>query len=378
MTIHDNLMTINYPYICNPTDMNSVNDAYRLFNVPAQYYDAMLEDIANARKYVYFEIYKFYNDEVGNRFREELTRKAAEGVEVKLLVDSWGVSVPDGYFNAIKNSGGEVRYFFKIKYGIDYFTKNHRRNHRKILVIDDKISWIGSANVTAYSLGWRELMLRMANEQLAGSFKKVFNLDFKLYNKYFFEKNSYIRLIRHGDFEIVRDVPSIAKKRINKKFIRLIKNADREILIETPYFLPGYFLRKALSNACKRGVIVKVILPRRSDVMLIDILRNRYLGPLHQEGLKIRYYMPGVLHAKAILVDREVFAIGSPNFDYRSFRYMHEIVLIGRDSTITKQLDEHMHETLKNSEPFDYNHWLNRGRLQMFIEWLLLPFRHFF
>jgi cardiolipin synthase A/B len=351
---------------------------YRLFNIPAEYYDAMLDDISQAKRYVYFEIYKFYDDEVGARFREALTRKAAEGVEVKLLIDSWGASVPDNYFNELKDVRGEVRFFLKIKYVIDFFTKNHRRNHRKILVIDDKITWLGSANVTAYSLSWRELMLRLEHPNLAASFKKVFNLDFKLYNKYFFEKNSYIRLIRHDDFEIVRDVPSITKKRINKKFLRLIKNADREILIETPYFLPGFFLRKALINACKRGVIVKVILPRHSDVMLIDILRNRYLGPLNQEGVKIRYYLPGVLHAKAMLVDKEIFAIGSPNFDYRSFRYMHEIALIGREETIVKQLDEHIHVTLKNSEPFNYDKWLQRPRLQMFIEWLLLPFRHFF
>jgi cardiolipin synthase A/B len=351
---------------------------YRLFNIPAQYYEAMLEDISQARKYVYFEIYKFYDDQVGARFREALTRKAAEGVEVKLLIDSWGADVPDDYFKELVQNRGEVRFFLKIKYVIDFLTKNHRRNHRKILVVDDKISWIGSANVTAYSLKWRELMLRMSDVSLAVSFKKVFNLDFKLYNKYLFEKNSYIRLIRHGDFEIVRDVPSIAKKRINKKFLKLIKNADREILIETPYFLPGYLLRKALIHACKRGVTVKVILPRHSDVMLIDILRNRYLGPLHQEGIKIRYYLPGVLHAKAMLVDRAVFAVGSPNFDYRSFRYMHEIALIGREESIVKQLDRHIHETLKNSEPFDYDKWLKRPKLQQFIEWLLLPFRHFF
>jgi cardiolipin synthase len=176
----------------------------------------------------------------------------------------------------------------------------------------------------------------------------------------------------------VRDVPSITKKRINKKFIRLIKNADRQILIETPYFLPGYFLRKALINACKRGVDVTVVVPRHSDVMLIDILRNRYLGPLNREGLKFRYYLPGILHAKAMLIDREIFAIGSPNFDYRSFRYMHEIVVIGREQSIVHQLNEHISMTLKETEPFDYDKWRNRPKLQMLIEWLLLPFRHFF
>jgi cardiolipin synthase A/B len=358
--------------------MLTTNESYRLFDVPEQYYDAMLEDIARAKKYVYFEIYKFYDDEIGKKFREALTRKAAEGAEVKLLIDSWGVNVPEGYFSELISNRGEVRFFLKIKYVIDFFTKNHRRNHRKILVIDDRISWLGSANVTEYSLPWRELMLRIENHPLALSFKKVFNLDFKLYNKYVFEKNSYIRLIRTDDFEIVRDVPSITKKRISKKFIRLIQHAEQEVLIETPYFLPGYFLRKALINASKRGLVVKVILPRHSDIMLIDILRNRYLGPLNKEGVKIRYYQPGVLHAKAMLIDRQVFAIGSPNFDYRSFRYQHEIALIGREGTVVRQLDEHIHQTLKESMPFDYETWLNRPKLQMFVEWLLLPFRHFF
>ena len=112
--------------------------------------------------------------------------------------------------------------------------------------------------------------------------------------------------------------------------------------------------------------------------MLIDILRNRYIGPLHQEGLNFRYYLPGNLHAKAMLVDEELFAIGSPNFDYRSFRYMHEIVLVGRDESIIRQLMDHMNESLASSDSFNYDQWTNRGKLQRFIEWLLLPFRHFF
>jgi cardiolipin synthase A/B len=357
--------------------MSLVTAPYRLFTVPSQYYDTMLEDIARARKYIYLEIYKFYNDEIGDRFRDALVKKAEKGVEVKLLIDSWGAVVPENYFQKLIELGGQVRFFTKIKVVVDFFTKNHRRNHRKILVIDDVISWIGSANIAAYSLSWRELMLRMEGE-LAISFKKVFNLDFKLYNKYIFEKNSYIRAIRHGNYEIVRDVPSIAKKRINKKFLHMIKYADRQILIETPYFLPGYFLRKALMDACKRGVDVTVIVPKRSDVLLIDILRNRYLGPLHQEGLKFLYYLPANLHSKAILVDNEIFALGSPNFDYRSFRYMHEIILVGREETIINQLSKHIEETISECEPFNYEKWLHRPRFQKFIEWLLLPFRHFF
>jgi cardiolipin synthase len=354
---------------------SQIRQSFQLYDEPVKFFDAMVRDIQAAKKSICLEIYKFYDDEIGGRFRDALTKKAKQGLDVKLLIDSWGSGVSLSYFSDLINYGGQVRFFTKIKFFIDFFTKNHRRNHRKLLIIDDAISWIGSANINAYSLKWRELMLRVEGD-LAHSFRKVFNLDFKIYNKYFFEKNSYVRLIRHGDFEIVRDVPSIAKKRINKKFIRMIKDADKEVIIETPYFLPGYFLRKAMMDASKRGVKVSVIIPRHSDVMLVDILRNKYLGPLFLSGIKFLFYLNANLHAKAILVDDKVWAVGSPNFDYRSFRYMHEIILVGSQEEVIRQLRQHIDKSLEHCEPFSYEKWLNRPRLQRLVEWLLLPFRH--
>jgi cardiolipin synthase len=354
---------------------NSQTAKYQLFDDPLRFYDAMLADIRKAKKYIYLQTYKYGNDSMGHRFREALIRKAREGVKVKVLIDSWGSGVPHSYFHELIRNGGEVRFFTKIKFFIDFFTKNHRRNHRKYLIIDDNITYIGSANITAYSIGWRELKLR-AEGALATAFKKVFNLDFRIYNKYFFEKNSYIRLIRYADFEIVRDVPSITKKRISKKFISLIKNAKRSVYIETPYFLPGYLLRKAMMEATERGVNIIVIVPRHSDVGLVDILRNKYIGPLHLSKVKFLYFQPTNLHAKAMLVDDEIFAIGSPNFDYRSFRYMHEIALVGRDPEICRQLKNHITDTMNDCQPFDYEKWERRPRFQRFAEWILLPFRH--
>jgi cardiolipin synthase len=220
-----------------------------------------------------------------------------------------------------------------------------------------------------------ELELRIEGD-IAQEFKKVFDLDFKLYNSYFFERNAYIRLIKHKGFEIVRDVPSITKKRISKKFIQLINKARQQIFIETPYFLPGFLLRKAMIDACKRGVEVNVIIPRHSDVRLVDILRNKYLGPLHLEGVRFLFYTPGNLHAKSFLADDEVFGIGSPNFDYRSFRYMHEILLVGREPAVIAHLKKHLNTVIGASLPFEYEDWDNRPRFQKFFEWLLLPFRH--
>ncbi|MCD4694970.1 MAG: hypothetical protein K8S16_01920 [Bacteroidales bacterium] len=211
----------------------------------------------------------------------------------------------------------------------------------KLIMIDDKITYVGSANLTDYSLNWRESILRIQTD-ISSVFKNIFLKHFEIYNKYSFEKRIQIRKVLHGNFEIVQDVPSLTKQRIRRRYIELIKSANSKVVIETPYFLPSFFLRKALTDAAGRGVDVQVIMPKNSDVDLIDVLRNRYLVPLFTHGVNLLFYMPHNLHAKMLLVDNEVFSIGSPNFDYRSFRFQHEIVLIGKEEMVTQQVKHHI------------------------------------
>lgn len=356
--------------------MIHIKEPYHLISEPAHYYDAMIADIESAKRYIYLETFRIGNDAIGERFLKAFIKKAEEGVEVKLLVDGWGVSNPGNpSYRQIQESGGNVRFFEKIKFNTDIFTKGHRRNHRKLLLIDDEISWIGSSNLTGYNMNWRESMLRMKSE-ITFTLSRLFMQDFRLYNKYVFNKVHNTRLVRFENFEIVRDVPSIAYKRINKKFIRLFQSAKKKVIIETPYFLPGFLLRKAMVDAAKRGVEVIVIIPRHSDVTLVDILRNKYLGPLYKNGIQFLFYKTNNLHAKLMLVDDAYFAIGSSNFDYRSFRYMFEIMLLGDDPGITVQVSDHINETLSRSESFVHSRWRKRPLINKFFEWLLLPFRH--
>nr|NQU94063.1 phosphatidylserine/phosphatidylglycerophosphate/cardiolipin synthase family protein [Bacteroidota bacterium] len=349
---------------------------FLLFDDPIKYYNAMLDDILNAGKLIYIETYKFGTHTIGIKFRDALTRKAKEGLEVKVLIDSWGgSSIPDDFFKDLIKFGGEVRYFEKIKINFDLFTRSHRRNHRKVLVIDDQISYMGSSNITEYNLIWRESMLRMTGP-ITLDFKKVFVQDFKIYNKYIRYKRSLTQTIRYKDSEIIRDVPSVTRQRIKKRYERLIRSAIREIVIESPYFLPGFILRKDLIAAANRGVEVKVIIPKISDVRMVNILHGRYLEMLHNHNIKFLYFIPHNLHAKILLIDNKIFSIGSPNFDYRSFRYMHEIALVGTNPEIIRMVKDHINETMKYCEPFDYETWKRRPAIQKFFEWLLLPLRH--
>ena len=344
-----------------------------------KFYNLMLGDIAQAKDYVFLETYKFSNDHMGVRFRDALTRKARHGVKIRILIDSWGKGpISETFFDELIRLGGEVKFFEKIRINSDLFTRGHRRDHRKILVIDDHICFIGSANITGYNLNWRELCLRMDGD-LALSFKKVFLENFDAFNPYIItNKVTYTKSVRHGDFEILRDVPSMPLQRIRKRYTRMIRAAEKSVVLETPYFLPGFMLRKALMDAGKRGVEVKVIMPRHSDVRMIDILRNKYLGMLSKSNIRLLFYGPYNLHAKLLMIDGKTFSISSANFDYRSFRYQYEIALIGSDPEILCQLEDHVTETIRNSEEFDYIQWEKRALIEKIFEWILLPFRHLF
>jgi cardiolipin synthase A/B len=344
-----------------------------------KFYNLMLNDIAQANSYIYLETYKFSNDQMGVRFRDAITRKAKDGIKIKLLIDSWGKGpITDAFFSELIKFGGEVKFFEKIKINTDLFTRGHRRDHRKILIIDDKISYIGSANITGYNLNWRELSIRICGE-LSSSLKKVFLENFNAFNTYIIKnKVTYTRSIKHGEFEIIRDVPSLPLQRLKKKYTRMIRAARSSIVIETPYFLPGFMLRKALMDAGKRGVDVKIIMPKHSDVRMIDILRNKYLGMLYKSNINLLFYGPYNLHAKLLLVDDNIFSISSANFDYRSFRYQYEIALIGKEPEVLSQLQDHIRETIRNSEPFDHEQWEKRAMIEKIFEWFLLPFRHLF
>ncbi|MCF6342057.1 MAG: phosphatidylserine/phosphatidylglycerophosphate/cardiolipin synthase family protein [Bacteroidales bacterium] len=356
--------------------MKKIIEPYQLFSDPLRYYNAMIEDIDAARNYIYIETFRVGNDQIGDRFRRALTQKAKEGVDVRLLIDGWGAgSIDQAYFAELISYGGQLRFFEKIKFNTDIFTRSHKRNHRKLLLIDDEISWIGSSNLTGYNMNWRESMLRMKSG-ITYTFTKLFMQDFRIYNKYIFNKAYHTRLVRYENFEILRDAPSIAVKRINQRFVKMIRAAKKTVCIETPYFLPGYFLRKAMMDAAKRGVEVKVILPKQSDVNLIDVLRNKYLGPLHKSGIRFLFYTPNNLHAKLLLVDGQSFALGSTNFDYRSFRYMYEIMLTGQEGLIAGQIKKHNEKTISETIPFDIKRWEERPLINRFFEWVLLPFRH--
>jgi len=252
------------------------------------------------------------------------------------------------------------------------FSKNHERNHRKLLIIDNNLTYIGSCNITAIGLEWRELVLKLKGE-ISGHFTDSFLTSWQNYKRI----SKEIRSIIHKGFEIIQDTPSKKARKTETKYIELIKNAKKEILIETPYFVPSFKIRHALGSAAKRGIKIQIILPYTSDVKIVDVLRDTYLGGLYNSGVKIYYYKKKVLHSKLMLVDN-LFILGSSNLDYRSFIYQYEINLLGRDKEINSSLKKYFNSGLRDCIKFNYQEWKDRSSFKKLLELFLINVRHYF
>jgi cardiolipin synthase len=347
---------------------------FKIYSNPQKLYLQMIADIKNAKKYVYLETYIYDNDKTGRKFRDILIKKAKQGVEIKVLMDHWGSKVDKEFFKKLIEAGGKVRFFREFRYVVRVFTKNHERNHRKLLVVDDKISYIGSANITSHCLNWRELVIRLES-LIAVNFKWSFIKNWSHFRNF---RKRIADFIDYEGFELINEFPSSRFRLTERRYRELIRDAKDKIMIETPYFVPSVLIIKEFERAIKRGVKVQVLLPETADVQVLNYLRNRYLGWMYKKGIEIRYYQPKNLHSKLLIIDDRFFLLGSSNLDYRSFLYQYEINLLGKDKKIIKKLTEFYEDGLKHSRPFNYEKWQHRSSFTKMIELILERFKEYF
>ena len=351
---------------------------YNIFSNPEEFYSKILDDISRSKKFVYIETYLFGNDPIGKKFISILSEKAKEGVEVKILIDAWGYFILSGriskskrtLFKPLIDAGGEVKFFREVQYTWSFFSKNNERDHRKLVIIDGKITYFGSYNITEKFIKNREIVLRIEEDITSESVKS--------FNFFWNSRKGFMKNLIHKEFILLQDFPSSIRKYTENSYVKLIKNAKYEINIETPYFIPSLRVRKAFLTAVRKGVKVRIILPKKSNWGAVDLIRNRYLGYLHRAGVNIYYYLPKLLHSKLLIVDNKFFLLGSSNLDYRSFRYNYEINLFGKNRRLVKLIHNHFNDTLMECEPFDYNKWKKRSNIKKFLELILYKIRRLF
>jgi cardiolipin synthase len=294
--------------------------------------DALLEDIRGARKSINVEYFIIKNDSAGRTLISALIEKAREGVKVRLLIDAMGGrQFRERHMAPLREAGGSFAFFFPLR--IRTLRLNYR-NHRKLVVIDDKIGYLGGFNIGNEYLGkvkkfgyWRDTHLRV----MGGCIHDM-NARFILDWRFASGENLFIDR-PHSDagegpgrtaIQIVASGPDSSKEEVKHGYLKMIASARKNIYIQTPYFVPDASIMESLKTAALSGVDVRIMIPRMPDHMFVYWATSSYAGALLNAGARIYIYDNGFLHAKTMTVDGEVASIGSANFDIRSFRLNFE------------------------------------------------------
>jgi cardiolipin synthase len=333
-------------------------------------------DIAAARHHVHLEFYIWSDDCTGRRIRDLLTARARAGIEVRVLVDSVGAGVNAAFFGELVAAGGEFARFNPPRFGLRLRLLNFR-SHRKIVVVDGKVGYLGGMNVCDQQTSgvggecpWRDTQLRIEGEAvrwLQRSFLE--NWQFSTPSPLRIEPE-YFPAQPRGDawVQIVRGGPDRVVFPIHEFFFTAIAGADERIWITCPYLVPDEATLLAIRSAAHRGVDVRLLVPIRGDSRLVAAAVRSYYDEWLACGARVFEYRPAMLHAKTMVVDRELAVIGSANVDNRSFRLNFEIVAAIYGSTAADRMASEFEQDLGESVEVLPERLKRRGRLQTLAE----------
>ena len=352
------------------------NNEIEIFTKGKKLLDKMLEDISNAKDHIHAEYFIIETDETGNTFKEALIKKAQEGVDVKVIYDDIGSwKLKRSTIRDMKRAGIKMQSFFKIRF--PYFTsKINYRNHRKILVIDGTIGYLGGFNIAdRYTKGlewgiWRDTHLRLEGDAVSG-LQHTFIYDW-LYitkrlhtNKRFFPQTN---ITTQTAVQIGISGPDMENESIMQAYCMAISNAKKYVYIQTPYFLPNESILNAIESAALAGVEIKLMIPFRSDEKISYEASMSYMGSILKAGVEVYQYTKGFIHSKTIVIDDEIAIIGSANIDLRSFEQNFEVSAFIYNETHSKHLKELFMGDMKVSKKLSYFKWSNRPLLRKFIQ----------
>ena len=335
-------------------------------------FEALINDIREAKKFIHIEYYIFRMDNLGKAIINELKKKVQEGVEVRLLVDGMGSkSLRKKDIKYIKSLGIKFHTFFPVV--IPYINvRLNYRNHRKIVVIDGKCGYVGGFNVGDEYINrgkqfdyWRDTHIRIQGEAV-NELNKRFILDWdyasegelKNYNDYFISHDHSGNI----GMQIISSGPDHKEEYIKNAYMKIINNAKEKVYIQTPYLVPDEPMKEALKIAALSGVDVRIMVPGSPDHFFMEWILSANMGELMECGIKIYKYNKGFIHSKTIIADGKVSSIGTANLDIRSFQLNFEINAIIFDNDFTKEQEEIFNRDIKNSMLVTIEEYNNRSR----------------
>jgi cardiolipin synthase len=335
-------------------------------------YDAMLAAIVGARHTVRLEAYIFADDEIGRRFAEALCARARAGLDVCVHIDAAGslMRLSRELVRRMVEHGVDVKWYHRV--GVSPVRYN-RRNHRKLLICDDTVVFIGGMNLH------RENSLRVFGRErwrdtdfaIRGPLvPKAIDLFDALWHH---RPEPAQRAVSLKDTALVTNRPRSSRHLLMRLYRTAFANAASAIYLTTPYLVPDLRTRRALMAAARRGIDVRVLVPRKSDSRLAQWAAHAAYDSLLRRGIRVYEYLPRVLHAKTTVVDRAWSSVGTANIDYRSFFLNYELNLVTADERMAAVLEKQFFTDIVEADEIQLGRWTRRGplyRLAEVVGWL--------
>jgi cardiolipin synthase len=333
--------------------------SHKFYRTTSEALSAMHEAILAAQKSIYWEIYSLIDDTVGRSFIDILCQKAQAGLEVKIIVDAIGsYELSRLSISRLRNAGVDVVFYHSLLPGKSkstWFRSIWHRNHRKILVVDKEVVFIGGVNVAAIYSQWDDLHVRLSGKVVSpllrafaksyirsgGDKKNVRHLLRSSFRKDWDEFKNRCKFILHSPF-------NLKKTSVKKIFINGLSKAQVKFNLLTPYFSPDRNFFKLISKAKNRGVEVNLFLPLRSDYRVLAWIADFYARWARRAGASV-FFSRKMNHGKAMTVDSHTGFIGSVNFTPRSFYYNEESGILFKDESMVKELNSIFEDLRANS-----------------------------
>lgn len=325
------------------------------------FFPALLAAIRNATSHIHIDIYIFADDALGRLVSDSLIDKARQGVEVRVIYDDVGCwNVSRHFFERMREEGIEVCPFLPVRFP-SFTSKVNYRNHRKIIVVDGKVGFIGGMNIAQrYVKGvedrpWRDTMTKITGSAVY-SLQREFLVDWYFVDRTRLSDRKYYPPVVSSDYDdcliqIVTGGPVTPFPEIMQGYMRVIIAARRYIYIETPYFIPTEPVLFALKTAALGGIDVRIIVPERSDSRFVEWAGRSYLRDMTASGVKVYLYESGFLHSKILVCDDSLATCGSTNVDSRSFENNFESNAFFYDETVARRFRRIFLEDLGRSVP---------------------------
>jgi len=348
----------------------TINNKTRILNNGRETFPSFFEAMEKATHHIHLEFYIVKDDGIGTQMQQLLIKKAREGVKIRLIYDGYGsLKLSKSFLEKLEANGIQTACFSPVILPIINNRLNYR-NHRKILVVDGKIGFVGGINIgdeylgeTPYFSDWRDTHLRIEGDGVK-FLQHIFIQDWYFTAKEKISGNMYYppcpESVGEELIQIAASGPDSPWESIMQMYFSMIATAEKSIYLTSPYFIPNESILMAIKNAALSGLDVRILIPGKPDSRFVLWASMSYLKELLEAGVRVYQYQKGFIHAKTLVVDGLVSSIGTANMDLRSFKLNFEVNAFVYNENLSQKLQEDFFNDLKNSKEISYYDYENR------------------